>query len=176
MSIQNLDDAKKMVAATLQWFVLARCKPALESFREGLSALGVLEAVKTYPDSFRPLFCDVPEKLTAERMEQLFRPNTSPVGSSKALTESLVLSRWSDYLQDIEDAEDSDITLSDILFFITGCKVLPQRPLPVTVEFLHEGLSRFPTANTCSNILRLPVMHSDYESFKADVIFGVLNT
>ena len=175
MPIKTLDDVKKMVEATSQWFVLARCKPALESFQEGLSALGVLEAVKSYPDSFRPLFCDVPEKLTAERMEQLFRPNTSPVGSSKSLTESLVLSRWSDYLQDIEDAEDSDITLSDILFFTTGCKVLPQRTLPVTVEFLHEGLSRFPTANTCSNILRLPVMHSDYESFKADVTFGLLN-
>ena len=175
MPIQTLDDVKKMVVATSQWFVLGRCKPALESFREGLSALGVLEAVKRYPDSFRPLFCDVPEKLTAERMEQLFRPTSSPVGSSKALTESLVLSRWGDYLQDIEDAEDSDITLSDILFFTTGCKVLPQRALPVTVEFLHEGLSRFPTANTCSNILRLPVVHSDYESFKADVTFGFLN-
>ena len=118
--IQTLDDVKKMVAATSQWFVLGRCKPALESFREGLSALGVLEAVKTYPNSFRPLFCDVPEKLTAEKMEQLFRPNRSPIGSSKALIESLVLSRWSDYLQDIEDAEDSDITFSDILFFTTG--------------------------------------------------------
>ena len=108
-------------------------------------------------------------------MEQLFRPNTSPVGYSKALTESLVLSRWSDYVQDIEDTETSDITLSDILFFTTGCKVLPQRALPATVEFLHEGQSRIPTANTCSNILRLPVMHSDYESFKAFVTFGFLN-
>ena len=82
LSYNVVDDVKKMVAATSQWFVLGRCKPALESFREGLSALGVLEAVKRYPDSFRPLFCDVPEKLTAERMEQLFRPTSSPVGSS----------------------------------------------------------------------------------------------
>lgn len=175
MPIETLDDAKKMAAATSQWFVLGRCRPALESIRNGLSALGVLEAVKTYPDSFRPLFCDLPEKLTAERMEEVFRPNTSPVGSSKGLTESLVLSR----LQDIEDAEDSDITLSDILFFTTGCKLLPQRAMPVTVEFLHEpgteGLSRFPTANTCSNILRLPVIHGNYESFKADMTFGFLN-
>lgn len=177
--IKTLDDVKKMVAATSQWFVLGRCKPALESFRDGLSALGVLEAVKKYPDSFRPLFCESPEKLTAEKMEKLFRPNTSPVGSSRGLTESLVLSRWSDYLQDTEDEEDSDITLSDILFFTTGCKVIPQYAIPVTVEFLHEpsteGLSRFPTANTCSNILRLPVIHRDYESFKADLTFGFLN-
>ena len=112
-------------------------------------------------------------------MEKLFRPNTSPVGSSRGLTESLVLSRWSDYLQDTEDEEDSDITLSDILFFTTGCKVIPQYAIPVTVEFLHEpsteGLSRFPTANTCSNILSLPVIDRDYESFKADLTFGFLN-
>ena len=183
MPIKNLDDVKKIVAETSKWFVVGRCKPVLESFQDGLSALGVLEAVKTYPDSFRPLFCDLPDKLTAERMDKLFRPNTSPIGSSKALTESLILSRWSDYLQDIEDAEDvedSIITLSDILFFTTGYKVLPQREIAITVEFLHEpagseGLSRFPTANTCSNILRLPVIHGDYDSFKADITFGFLN-
>ena len=174
MPLQTLDDVKRMVATTAQWFVLGRCKPALEVFREGLSALGVLRAAKEHPDSFRPLFCDLPEKLTAERMEKLFQAKTSPPGSSKAVTESLVLSRWSDYLQDVED-EETGITLSDILFFTTGCRVLPQREIPVTVEFLHELPSRFPTANTCSSILRLPVVHQAYESFKADLTFGILN-
>ncbi|KAJ7382243.1 hypothetical protein OS493_036277 [Desmophyllum pertusum] len=151
-------------------FVLGRCKQALESFREGLSALGVLQAVQTYPDSFRPLFCDLPEKLTAERMETLFRPNTSPVGSSRD---------GSDYLQDIEDAEDSDITLSDICFFTTGCKVLPQRAIPVTVEFLHEpgteGCQGFPQQIHVQISFAFPVLHGDYESFKADMTFGFLN-
>ena len=106
------------------------------------------------------------------------RLNLSP-GSSKALTESLVLSRWSDYLQEIEDGDESDITLSDILFFTTGCKGLPQRGISPYIEFLHDqeswGSSKFPTANTCSCILRLPVIHAAYESFKADMTFGVLN-
>ncbi|KAK2558696.1 G2/M phase-specific E3 ubiquitin-protein ligase [Acropora cervicornis] len=174
MPLKTLDDVKRMVATTAQWFVLGRCKPALEVFRDGLSALGVLGAAKEHPDSLRPLFCDLPEKLTAERMEELFQAKTSPAGSSKAVTESLVLSRWSDFLQDVED-EDIGITLSDILFFTTGCRVLPQREMPVTVEFLHELPSRFPTANTCSSILRLPVVHQAYESFKADLTFGILN-
>jgi len=77
------------------------------------------------------------------------------------------------FLQDIED-EDNGITLSDILFFITGCKVLPQCEIPVTVEFLHELRSRFPPTNTCSSILRLPVVHQAYKSFKADLTFGIL--
>ena len=41
MPLKTLDDVKRMVATTAQWFVLGRCKPALEVFRDGLSALGV---------------------------------------------------------------------------------------------------------------------------------------
>ena len=39
MPLKTLDDVKRMVATTAQWFVLGRCKPALEVFRDGLSAL-----------------------------------------------------------------------------------------------------------------------------------------
>ena len=93
----------------------------------------------------------------------------SPVGSNKAVTESLVLSRWHDYLQDIEEGEDS-LTFNDILFFSTACKVLPARNIYLTIQFLHHPeacgeKSRFPKANTCSNILYLPVLHTTYEAF-----------
>ena len=101
-------------------------------------------------------------------MEQLFRPNTSPIGSSKALTESLVLSRWSDYLQDIEHAEDSDITLSDILFFTTGCKVLPQHAC-----HRRAFARRVVKVSHIEYMFKHPRLH--YESFKADDTFGILN-
>ena len=71
------------------------------------SALEVLEAIKTHPDAFRSVFCYIPEEITTEAFERLFTVTLSPVGSTKAVTESLVLSRWSDYLQDIEDGEVS---------------------------------------------------------------------
>lgn len=135
-----------------------------------------------YSDSFKPFFCDLPKKLTVETMEKVFKPNKSLIGSSKGVTESLVLSGWSDYLQDIEDAEDqeeSKITLSDILFFSTGCKVLPQREMPVTTEFLHEPTTQgLPTKVSQSKYMfkRLPVIHGDYESLKADMAFGILNS
>ena len=50
-------------------------------------------------------------------MENFFTVMARPVGSSKAVTESLELSRWRDYLQDIEEGEDS-IALSDVLCFV----------------------------------------------------------
>ena len=151
----------------------------MERFQEGLSALGVLAAMKEFPNTFRSLFCHTPEVVTtAESLEGVFTVKSSPVGSTKAVTESLVLSRWSDYLQDIEDGEDS-IHLSDILFFATGCRTLPPRKISPTIEFLHEpgtfGHSRFPKANTCSATLRLPVIHESYEAFKADMSFGIQN-
>ena len=97
MPLKTLDDVKRMVATTAQWFVLGRCKAALEVFWDSFSALGVLEAAKEHANSLRPLFCDLPEKLTGERIEELFQGKASPAGSSKAVTESLVLARWSDF-------------------------------------------------------------------------------
>lgn len=80
-------------------------------------------------------------------------------------SQSLVLSRWRDYLQDIEEGKHS-IALSDILFFAKGCEVLPPRKTYPSIEFLHRaenwGQSRFPTANTCSSTLCLPVVHTTY--------------
>ena len=177
--VRSLDDIPKIVASTSHWFVLGRVHLAMERFQEGLSALGVLAAMKEFPDTFRSLFCHTPEVVTtAENLEGLFTVKTSPVGSTKAVTESLVLSRWSDYLQDIEDGENS-IHLSDILFFTMGCRTLPPRKISPTIEFLHEpgtfGHSRFPKANTCSATLHLPVIHESYEAFKADMSFGIQN-
>ncbi len=76
------------------WFVLRRARPALESFLNGLSMLGVLDALAQNPDVFHPGFCYYPEKLTAERTENLLQVFQSSVGSNKAVTESLVLSQW----------------------------------------------------------------------------------
>ena len=117
-------------------------------------------------------------KLTADILENLFRVDDSPTGSSKAVLESLVLSRWRDYLQDVEDGEEP-IDLNDILF-ATGCKDLPPRKIYPSIEFLHEDEAcgkklRFPKANTCSDVLRLPVVHSTYKEFKSDMNFGIQN-
>ena len=114
--IHTTDDIKKIAEMTAKWFVLGRARTALESFLSGLSTLGVLDALKQNTTAFRPAFCYYPEKLTAESTENLFQVIQSSVGSNKAVTESLVLSRWHDYLQDIEEGEDS-LTFNDILFF-----------------------------------------------------------
>ena len=92
--MRSLDDIPEIVASTSHWIVLGRAHLAMERFQEGLLALGVLAAMKEFPDTFRPLFCYTPEVVTtAESLEGLFTVKTSPVGSTKAVTENLVLSR-----------------------------------------------------------------------------------
>ena len=52
---------------------------------------------------------------------------------------------------------------------------MPQRAITPAIEFLHDEQSRFPKANTCSCVLRLPVIHTTYDKFKADLTFGIQN-
>ena len=42
-----------------------------------------------------------------------------------------------------------------------------------TLTFLHDDSSHFLKAKTCSNRLQLPVVHSSYESFAADMMLPI---
>lgn len=74
---------------------------------------------------------------------------------------------------------DAQLQFGDLLMFATGTSNIPPcgfNPAP-SLEFLeHSSGSKFPTANTCSCILRLPVIHEEYVKFKHNFEFAVLNT
>ena len=71
-------------------------------FKEGLSTLGVLNAMTVYPDAFRPAFCIGHNRLTASSVDELFRPQFSAEGNNKRATETAILAWWKDFLQDVE--------------------------------------------------------------------------
>ncbi|EDO30015.1 predicted protein [Nematostella vectensis] len=158
IQVKTLESIQEIIRSVTQWYIIGRSVPAIENFKEGLSALGVLEAIRTHPAVFRTEFCPslVEVKLTADTLDGLFSVTSSDVGSTRAVTESLVLSRWRDYLQDLEDKEDA-VSRSDVLFFATGCHSLPPRKKTMnpTIEFLHLkgqwGFPRYPNANVCSS-------------------------
>ena len=109
----------------------------------------------------------------------VFKVKRAEEGSYRRNVESLILSHWNDFLQDTEE-DPTQINLSEILFFATGCKLIPPQGLQCEFQFLHETendgkLSKFPKANTCACILNLPVVHDNYESFKNAVVFGIKN-
>uniref|UniRef100_A0A3P9CG92 HECT domain-containing protein n=1 Tax=Maylandia zebra TaxID=106582 RepID=A0A3P9CG92_9CICH len=70
---------------------------------------------------------------------------------------------------------ENDVSLEDILVFCTGCDSIPAlgfSPKP-SLEFVTN--CRFPVANTCENILRIPV-HAVYTTFKSDMDFAIRNS
>lgn len=70
---------------------------------------------------------------------------------------------------------ENDASLGDILVFFTGLDSVPAlgfSPKP-SLEFITH--SRFPLANTCENILHIPV-HAVYTAFKSDMDFAIRNS
>ncbi|MBN3288973.1 G2E3 ligase, partial [Polypterus senegalus] len=93
-----------------------------------------------------------------------------------SLLEGKRMRNFSDVTVQASNISSIDPTLEDIVMFATGLKMI--RPLGFeprpTIKFLHDN-SLFPTANTCSNTLCLP-LHSSYYSFNFHISFGILNS
>ena len=133
------------------------------------------------PDSFHSAFCYSPQQLNVELISQLFETKLSDVGYNHHRCESLILSYWNDYLLDVEESAGAGVTFNDILFFASGCNVIPPFGIKLFLEFLHQPekngkLSSYPKANTCACILYLPVTHSSYNKFKENLSFAFLKT
>ena len=82
------------------------------------------------------------------------------------------------YIFTILDTNATLAKIPDILQFSTGATSIPPlgsfQPVP-SLEFLHHNGSKFPKANTCANILQLPVVHGSYEEFSQSMDFGIMN-
>ena len=167
--IKTTSDIENLVQKTVSWYVLGRAHVAYESFKEGLRTLGVLDSILQYPQVLREAFCFKTDTLTLTDFDDMFSVARVCEGSNRGEVENLVLSHWQDSMQDCKE-ESAEITLSGILFFVSGCKNLPPPPgLSCHISFLHEPdeksgiLSRFPKASTCSCTVYLPVIHKTYE-------------
>uniref|UniRef100_A0A8C4RM74 HECT domain-containing protein n=1 Tax=Erpetoichthys calabaricus TaxID=27687 RepID=A0A8C4RM74_ERPCA len=111
-------------------------------FKEGLGALEILEAIQHHPEVLKSVFTNTGKKLTASDVENLFTVSMSEIGSNRFQRESF---------------DPEAVSLEDLLIFITGSDKIPPLgfcPTPC-LEFLHDG-SRFPLANTCDNVIRIP--------------------
>lgn len=132
--IKTSSDIVNLVQKTVNWYVLGRAQPAYDSFKEGLRTLGVLGAILQYPNVMREAFCFKPETLNVTDFDAIFSITRACEGSNRREVENLVLSHWQDLIQDCEE-ESAAISLSDILFFVTGCKQLPPQGLSCHIFF-----------------------------------------
>ena len=70
--------------------------------------------------------------------------------------------------------QESKCQLKELLVFATGANEEPPLefdPVP-SLQFLQD--STFPEANTCSDILHVPIHHETYEEFKNAMELGLL--
>ena len=58
--IKTTEDAKKIAALKAKWYVIGRANASFEAFENGLSALGVLDAIRRNPKAFESSFCHTP--------------------------------------------------------------------------------------------------------------------
>ncbi|XP_078792879.1 G2/M phase-specific E3 ubiquitin-protein ligase-like isoform X1 [Oryzias latipes] len=173
-SVASLQEKHSVVREYLRWYIIERNHSAIERFKDGLNCLDFLTALQQYPAVMAPLLCHVDKRLSALDIENLFKPDLSEAGSNKRNQEERTISFWADYLLDCEES-DSVITLEDIFMFATGVSGIPPaglEPLP-KLQFLES--SKFPMANTCANILKLPLLEN-YNTFKENMTFGIRNS
>lgn len=136
--------------------------------------LQFLNALQQHPSLLSSVLCHSAKPLTGLELESLFKPDLSLPGSNRRQKESKTLAYWADYLLDCEESK-SPVSIEDVLMFATGLTSLPPsglEPLP-QIEFQDD--SPFPMANTCSNLLRLPLLDS-YSLFKSQMDFGIQNS
>ncbi|XP_033099822.1 G2/M phase-specific E3 ubiquitin-protein ligase-like [Anneissia japonica] len=174
--VRSVMDKNHVVLRAGRFFVLDRTMSAYERFCEGLQTLDVLTTIQGHPVCCREAFIAADSSvLTAAKLRHLFRAVYSEEGSNSRRREEKTAGFWMDYLLDAEE-EEAQCTCKDILVFASGASSIPiigfsDQP---KIEFLNDD-ARFPTANTCSIILRLPTKFEEYNEFRDAMDFGILN-
>ncbi|NXO02024.1 G2E3 ligase, partial [Rhinopomastus cyanomelas] len=166
--VTALREKNMLVNDILIHHVIKRITSPLESFRQGLKTLGVLEKMQMYPHVFSSILCYKTEQLSAQTVCDLFK-----IHSTSDVNEVGTTDFWVNYLQDVDNGE-SVVTLEDILCFATGSYSVPSMgfvPEP-TVKFSHIS---YPVGNKFLNCLELPIT-STYEQFKNAMDFTIKKT
>ena len=72
--------------------------------------------------------------------------------------------------------EHFEISLERIVSFATGMPEEPPSGFCPKPSILFQEHSKFPTANTCTNQIQLPLQDMTFEEFKYNMSYGILNT
>ena len=77
-------------------------KAELDDLQKGLAELGILNLLRQNPVTVRALFVATHDVLTAEMVQDLFKPDYSPSGSNQREHEEELIMYWINLLQEIE--------------------------------------------------------------------------
>eukprot|EP00794_Sanderia_malayensis_P021194 gene21194-23276_t len=117
---------------------LGKTRPATEVLKDGLSILGVLDAMKLNATRFRKVFCHQKRDLAIEFIDKMFEIKRSEAESNNFLTENRVIMYWRDYLEDIAEKE-SVCTFKELIAFCTGSEKVALSGNDDVSSFSEEG-------------------------------------
>ncbi|KAG7233451.1 hypothetical protein INR49_007019 [Caranx melampygus] len=99
--ISSLEERAGLVEDLVSFTMITRMQLPLQRLREGLQMLGVFDQVQLFPSSFRGVFCEVAERLTAQTVAQLFRVNFS-AQQERTDRETPTVTFWRHFLVECE--------------------------------------------------------------------------
>ncbi len=73
------------------------------------------------------------------------------------------------------EVDERAITLQDILVFVTGADHIPPMGFEKQLTWSFDSESIFPLSSTCSMTLYLPTKHQHYDTFKFNIVEGLVN-
>ncbi|XP_058629589.1 G2/M phase-specific E3 ubiquitin-protein ligase-like [Onychostoma macrolepis] len=176
---RTLEDRETVVQCAAKFYLEGRLNAAMEQFVDGLGCLGLHAAMKTNSKHLRYLFLAKEDPLTAQDLIDVFSPHFAEQGSNRRHNEIRTYAWFRDFLLDVEGGEmqvdqSKNLTLQEVLAFASGLEELPPlgfKNQPI-IEFMHTD-RKFPEANTCDVVLRLPILRS-YEEFCNLMCSGIL--
>ncbi|XP_070556010.1 G2/M phase-specific E3 ubiquitin-protein ligase-like isoform X2 [Ptychodera flava] len=132
--------------------------PCIAKLKDGLMTLGIHQLCMELPTMqylFQP---NTSSALTINKLKSLLTPTFSETGTNSRRFEGEIFALFLKYLREVSSGRRGNITLNDILQFVTGAEDEPVLGFRITpsVEFVEMTQSYLPTANTCINRLTLP--------------------
>lgn len=99
----GIEQKDEIVHSLVMHYLVYTCKAELDQLTQGLSELGVLRLLHSYPTLFRPLFtASHKPKLTADQVSMTFSVQWSPRGSNQREAEEAVIFGWMEYLDGVK--------------------------------------------------------------------------
>ena len=149
----NLEDAIKLYK--LHYAILLRYA-TINDFKSGIGSISE-KVLKHYP-VFKEYFLPFENKISAVDIIKLFNYNfTHEPGSQTRLKEDDAMLELEFLIKNIGDNSVDDVTLSEVLVFITACDVIPRFGFKKKIDVFFETKIQLATSSTCGLNFIIPI-------------------
>lgn len=144
----------------------------IEQFWDGLNSIGKFgDILRESPELFAVVLGDSKVKLNSIAFKKLYNIDFSDDGSNQRDKEEKTIYCFELFLQDLQEDLIPDLSLEDLLIFITGADAIPplgfDNPIVISFYDMEGNLKRLPWSSTCALTLHLARGIDDPQEFNA---------